>query len=373
MLSIAERIELASFKYARREHATGQLSLWNESEQIKVHPRDEHGEWTKSTDSSEPKAESLVVSDVDGDKHSDTGETKMTEDTPKAAKTFESVTCSRCAGTGHHSYCEMYGTTCFKCDGRGRVLTKRGAIASRFFTDLCSVPAGEIKVGDSIYVDGMFTKPGFYRVTEVTPGVTSGGTPTVTMVTDKMTYSGWASDQKIRKGQSKEDKAAKWKAAMEFQDTLLESGKPRKRGKPQAVDQEATDAADRAKREKRAAAAAERAKARDEQAAKVRADNAERAKARYEQEEIARKANAVKHTADNGWLINVLNGMDGDFISSMIEKLENGPLASLSPRMLEVLSDIYAKAESGARKGSNMYYDAVDQFYEHLPQEQAVV
>lgn len=27
------------------------------------------------------------------------------------------VNCSRCGGTGNHSYCEMYGTTCFKCSG----------------------------------------------------------------------------------------------------------------------------------------------------------------------------------------------------------------------------------------------------------------
>lgn len=28
-------------------------------------------------------------------------------------------TCSRCGGSGHYSYCDMYGTRCFKCAGSG--------------------------------------------------------------------------------------------------------------------------------------------------------------------------------------------------------------------------------------------------------------
>lgn len=33
-------------------------------------------------------------------------------------------TCSRCAGTGRHSYCQQYGDTCFKCGGKGHVAQK---------------------------------------------------------------------------------------------------------------------------------------------------------------------------------------------------------------------------------------------------------
>lgn len=32
--------------------------------------------------------------------------------------------CSRCAGSGHHSRCEQYGTMCFKCRGNGRQIVK---------------------------------------------------------------------------------------------------------------------------------------------------------------------------------------------------------------------------------------------------------
>jgi hypothetical protein len=30
--------------------------------------------------------------------------------------------CPRCGGSGHHSYCTMYGTVCFTCDGSGIVV-----------------------------------------------------------------------------------------------------------------------------------------------------------------------------------------------------------------------------------------------------------
>jgi hypothetical protein len=32
--------------------------------------------------------------------------------------------CSRCGGSGHYSYCQMYGTTCFGCSGSGKMVVK---------------------------------------------------------------------------------------------------------------------------------------------------------------------------------------------------------------------------------------------------------
>lgn len=63
---------------------------------------------------------------------------------------FERVTCGRCGGSGHYSYCQSYGTTCFGCAGSGKKLTKRGAAAAQFMTDLLSKPGSELKVGDKI-------------------------------------------------------------------------------------------------------------------------------------------------------------------------------------------------------------------------------
>jgi len=41
---------------------------------------------------------------------------------------FPLVTCYRCGGTGHYSSCEMYGTVCFGCAGKG-VAIRRGKAA----------------------------------------------------------------------------------------------------------------------------------------------------------------------------------------------------------------------------------------------------
>jgi len=42
---------------------------------------------------------------------------------------YETETCSRCGGSGHYSYNQRTGTTCFKCLGSGLQRTRRGAKA----------------------------------------------------------------------------------------------------------------------------------------------------------------------------------------------------------------------------------------------------
>ena len=34
--------------------------------------------------------------------------------------------CPRCGGSGHYSYCEAHGTTCFRCNGKGKVAPTSG-------------------------------------------------------------------------------------------------------------------------------------------------------------------------------------------------------------------------------------------------------
>ncbi len=63
---------------------------------------------------------------------------------------LERETCSRCGGSGHYSYCQRYGTRCFKCGGKGVVLSKRGAVAKAYLTRLRSRPACELKPGDKV-------------------------------------------------------------------------------------------------------------------------------------------------------------------------------------------------------------------------------
>jgi hypothetical protein len=73
---------------------------------------------------------------------------------------FESKTCGRCGGSGEYSYCQSYGTRCFKCHGDGVVLTKRGHVAQRWFNEKRKKPAIEVKVGERIVIEGT---PGFSR------------------------------------------------------------------------------------------------------------------------------------------------------------------------------------------------------------------
>lgn len=68
---------------------------------------------------------------------------------------FETETCSRCNGSGSYSYCQTYGSKCFKCAGSGRVLSKRGAVAKAYHAKLCMVPASQVKLGDRIAATGI--------------------------------------------------------------------------------------------------------------------------------------------------------------------------------------------------------------------------
>ena len=84
-----------------------------------------------------------------------------------------------------------------------------------------------------------------------------------------------------------------------------------------------------------------------------------RAKARAE--EAAAKA-AVATTA-NQWLIDALSGQTGSggFIDSMVERLKAEPISALSPRMIQVLREVYGKAKGG-RMGSKAFNAACDEF-----------
>lgn len=68
---------------------------------------------------------------------------------------FEAQWCGRCGGTGHYSYCQMYGTTCFGCNGQRIVLTKRGQAAAQYYREMFEIPLSEVKVGDVVRPSGM--------------------------------------------------------------------------------------------------------------------------------------------------------------------------------------------------------------------------
>jgi hypothetical protein len=180
----------------------------------------------------------------------------MTETTTEPVLRLERETCSRCGGSGHYSYCSMYGTRCFKCAGKKEVLSKRGAAAMAHLKTLRSKRAGDLKVGDRVWHDGLVVpgavcdKGGWATVTEIRPGdaardggqivgyttdpvtgMTVGGTvvpPELVVETNRCKHQTTA-DRLFRVFVSKEREVETLKAAIAYQDTLTKTGKPRKR------------------------------------------------------------------------------------------------------------------------------------------------
>ncbi len=159
----------------------------------------------------------------------------MTEK-PEALR-LERETCSRCGGSGQYSYCQMYGTTCFKCGGKKQVLTKRGAAANAYLLSLRSKAARELQAGDTILCDGMFGKARWTKVTEARPGevgrdggsIINGVTipPEIVINTVACKYS-TNGDQSFRVFISREHEVETLRQAIAYQNTLTKMGKPRK-------------------------------------------------------------------------------------------------------------------------------------------------
>lgn len=154
---------------------------------------------------------------------------------------LELETCGRCGGCGKHSYCQMYGNTCFGCGGTGVKLTKRGKAARAYLETLRSKRADQILVGGEIKHDGVpgFSKGSWGKVEKITVGPSTSKymeagewkTPEgdhYTFTTAACIHSGVKFDRIMRVRQTKESLAATAKLAQEFQATLTKQGTPRK-------------------------------------------------------------------------------------------------------------------------------------------------
>jgi hypothetical protein len=147
--------------------------------------------------------------------------------TTEVAQRFETVTCGRCGGTGHYSYCQRYGTICFKCGGRKVVYTKRGAAAAKYLNELLSKPLSEINPGDKIRdlvvsPDGIGTT--WATVEEIT---TEDGV--LMLKTNRCHHHGVKPDSIFRVAATKEVKQAALEKAYEYQANLTKAGTQRKR------------------------------------------------------------------------------------------------------------------------------------------------
>lgn len=177
----------------------------------------------------------------------------MSSETQNTPERFERETCSRCGGSGRYSWCQRYGSTCFKCGGKKEVLTKRGASAARYMNTLLSRPYADVKVGDTIRCSGVTVGGDVYsywgKVVEIERGVQRGASSdpaTGQMVPYELeTVTFWTESKRFgRAGQSlfakslgdtvrfaasADEKKAALASALAYQATLTKAGTPRKR------------------------------------------------------------------------------------------------------------------------------------------------
>lgn len=281
----------------------------------------------------------------------------------KRSLKLETETCGRCGGCGQYSYCQMYGTTCFKCGGRGKVLSKRGRAAKAKWDELRTAPAAAIVVGDVIDCVIATTGGSVGIRRESVVAITAGDAGQLVIETAKQRL--WCGSQDPVKRQGTTAERLAWIEAVEaFVAGLARNGKPRVNGRTDA-EQDALDAARRDKA--RAKRLETTARARENMLAEQRAKNGGRtdAEVRQAQAEEAAAAKALR-AAGNGWLVEVLRTVNqGPFVAAMIEKLADQPVADLSDRTIAVLKDIYAKA-TGGRRGSKAYDAAVEVFEQKM-------
>lgn len=152
---------------------------------------------------------------------------------------FESTSCGRCGGSGPYGPTCVYGGKCFKCCGRGMVLTKRGHAAQLYYASLREKPVEDIKAGDLVlyegYTAGSLTVPNRWCVVtkdaylNEKSGCFSGGVehPRVMVETDYCNFQQAPGGTMIR-GMTAEEKIEIKAKALAYQETLTKTGIPRK-------------------------------------------------------------------------------------------------------------------------------------------------
>lgn len=129
---------------------------------------------------------------------------------------FEIESCSRCGGSGQYSYCQAYGTTCFKCGGTGRQMTRKGSAASEFFRSSMNLPVSDLKVGYFIKSNG------WRKVLEISPDKLNEGY--VSIKTQKICI-GYTEDSVLTCVRDEDHRQKLLAEALEYQGKLTKAGK----------------------------------------------------------------------------------------------------------------------------------------------------
>ena len=153
---------------------------------------------------------------------------------------FEIQACTRCGGSGEYSYCESYGTKCFKCSGKKICFTAKGAAASAFYNESLKVPLGTLAIGDLIRIEHFTLGVAYFApITEIGISDSKRLMPdgtwesiglAVTTEHPKHGQSGYhaSADTMVRKGWDAATKAEKLAAAIAYQGTLTKAGTVKK-------------------------------------------------------------------------------------------------------------------------------------------------
>jgi hypothetical protein len=146
---------------------------------------------------------------------------------------FETEICSRCGGSGRHSYCEMHGDTCFKCHGKGQALTHRAVVASQWMAEQRKILIRDVKPGMVIKCCGST-----YNVQSISQDTVSTSKSLIDGVMVESAPS-WhingikhaliaQGDHVVELIPSKAAQVEQLRAAIEYQNTLTKAGTPRK-------------------------------------------------------------------------------------------------------------------------------------------------
>jgi hypothetical protein len=128
----------------------------------------------------------------------------------------------------------MYGRVCFKCHGTGQQFTKRGRAAAAWLKELRTIKAGDVKVGMRIKVPSVGTFN--VKIAELETkssgkslqnGVWIDMPPHFHLKGEKLGIYTF-SDADVELVLSKEERAAQFQRAIDFQNSLTKEGKPRK-------------------------------------------------------------------------------------------------------------------------------------------------
>jgi hypothetical protein len=141
--------------------------------------------------------------------------------------TFETETCGRCGGSGEYSYCQSYGTTCFKCSGKRKILTKRGQRANNLYASLLKKPVGSLKPGDKVLEHNFFAgKYQWCEVAEIKPAIDPKYLDIrYTPESGMSGHRNMQPSERVRVAASKEQKQGAWEIALAYQSILGKNGK----------------------------------------------------------------------------------------------------------------------------------------------------